>query len=322
MIADHADTAAEHHASAFGLTWHSDIPLDGFDVVSSSNDEGLRTATMRIRRVAALTDRGVGRPLTRGHLYADGVRLGWGDEVVFDLIDGDRIDYCPGPDWQGSMPVPFYSSFAAITLAWRGAIPFHAGMIEVDGQAVLIAGPSGAGKSSLTAGLLGIGARLVADDLAVVRVENAHDGDRRIEAVRGRPTMRQHRDTAARIDSDLRMPIIGDPRDKWLVRPRARTDAAVLPLAGLLALTEQPLVLDGRAKLALLATHLFRPRRLAALPNHAARKRDLLAIAAAIPVATFPAITTFDPRDQQDRADHAMARIRTMIAAHPARTTP
>jgi ABC-type cobalamin/Fe3+-siderophores transport system ATPase subunit len=324
LVADHSDAAAEHHASAFGLTWHSDIALDGFDVVSPSRGEVQRTGIMRVRRVAALADRGPGRQLNRGRLYADGVRLGWGDEVVFDMIDGDRIDYLPGPGWQGSMPLTFYSSFAAITLAWRGAIPFHACMVEVDGHAVLIAGPSGAGKSSLTAGLLGIGARLFADDLAVVRVANGpigngRIGNGRIEAVRGRPTMRQHRDTAARIDADLCVPIAGDPRDKWLVRPRARADAAVLPLAGLLVLTDQPLVLDGRAKLALLAANLFRPRRLAALPNQAARKHDLLAIAATIPVAAFPAITTFDPRDQKDRADDALARIRTMIAARATR---
>lgn len=320
---------ADHYASAFGLTWHSDIALDGFDSVSSKG-EAQRSATIEVRCVDALADRGAGRPINRGRLYADGVRLGWGDDIVFDMIDGDRIEYLPGPDWRGSMPFTFYSSFAAVTLAWRGAIPFHACMVEVDGYAVLIAGRSGAGKSSLTAGLLGIGARLFADDLAAVRVENGHSGAGsveakcveavRVKAVRGRPTMRQHRDTAARIDADLRMPIVGDARDKWLVRPRARADDAVLPLAGLLVLTDQPLVLDGPAKLGLLARHLFRPRRLAALPNQAARKRDLLAIAAAIPVATFPAITTFDPRDQESRADHAMARIRTMIAAQPART--
>lgn len=345
MIADHADqaetvvdrtdAAADYCASAFGLTWHSDIALDGFDVVSSEGPVSRaaiigvpraaiigvpRAAIMQVRRVATLTDRGPGRPTDRGCLYADGVRLGWGDDVVFDMIDGDRIEYLPGPEWRGSMPLAFYSSVAAITLAWRGAIPFHACMVEVDGHAVLIAGRSGAGKSSLTAGLLSIGARLFADDLAVVRVENAHDGSRRIEAVRGRPTMRQHRDTAARIDADLCIPVAGDLRDKWLVRPRARASDDPLPLAALMALTEQPRVLDARGKLALLAGHLFRPRRLAALPNQVERRRDLLAIAAAIPASCFPAITTFDPRDQEDRADEALARIRTMIAAWSART--
>ncbi|RXD02131.1 hypothetical protein EQZ23_18455 [Sphingomonas sp. UV9] len=305
---------AFYRASAFGLTWHSDIALDGFDQLPPTLDRG--QGGVRVARVTALAERGIGRPINRGRLYGDGIRLGWEDEVTFDMIDGTRIDYLPGPDWRGTFPFSFYATIAALTLAWRGAIPFHACMVEVDGYAVLIAGPSGAGKSSLTAGLLGIGTRLVADDMAVVRIE-----DGRIEASRGRPTMRQHRDTAARVDADLRLPIPGDLRDKWLVRPRARADDAILPLAGLLVLTKGSIMPDASAKLALLSAHLFRPQWLAALPNHAARRRDLLTIAAAIPVLTFPAIATFDPHDQEERAYRALARIRTMIAARPARTS-
>jgi energy-coupling factor transporter ATP-binding protein EcfA2 len=197
-------------------------------------------------------------------------------------------------------------------------------MIEVDGQAVLIAGPSGAGKSSLTAGLLGIGARLVADDLSIVRVEAGRAGAGRagagrIRAYRGRPTMRQHRDTAARIDADLRQPIPDDLRGKWLVRPRARSSEIDLPLGGMLVLTHRPIARDAASKLALLSAQLFRPRWFAALPDQAARRRDLLAIAAAVPVDDFPAITMFDAQDQAARARHALARIRTMIAR---RTTP
>lgn len=304
----------DHHASAFGLTWHSDIALDGFDQCPAATDRP--HADVRVTRVAALADRGAGRALNRGLLYPDGIRLGWGDEVVFDMIEGDRIDYLPGPGWRGSLPLTFYNTISAVTLAWRGVIPFHACMVEVDGYAVLIAGRSGAGKSSLTAGLLSIGARLIADDLAMVRVANG-----RIEALRGRPTMRQHLDTAARIDADLRVPLADDPRGKWLVRPRARSDDVALPLAGLVTLTDQPLALDARAKLAALAAHLFRPRWLAALPNQTIRRHDLLKVAAAIPVVTFPAITTFDPDDQAERADRALARIRTMIATRSARTS-
>ena len=303
----------DHRASAFGLTWQSDIALDGFDQAPPTTDTARR---VRVTRVTALADRGEGRAVNRGLLYPDGIRLGWDDEVVFDMIDGDRIDYLPGPGWRGSLPFTFYSTISAVTLAWRGAIPFHACMIEIDGYAVLIAGRSGAGKSSLTAALLGIGARLVADDLAMI-----HVADGRIEALHGRPTMRQHRDTAARIDADLRMPVPDDPRGKWLVRPRARARDVALPLAGLLILTDQPLALDARAKLAALATHLFRPRWLAALPNKTARSHDLLKIAAAIPVLPFPAISTFDPHDQEGRAHRALARIRTMIAARTARTS-
>jgi hypothetical protein len=327
----------DHCAACFGLTWYSDIALDGFSQCLPTADDA--RSRVQVSRVATLADRGAGRPLNRGRLYADGIRFGWGDEVVFDMIDGARITYLPGPDWRGTLPFAFYSTLSALTLAWRGAIPFHAGMIEVDGQAVMIAGPSGAGKSSLTAGLLGIGAQLVADDLSIVRVEagrvetgwveagDVEAGDveaggiraGRIRAYRGRPTMRQHRDTAARIDADLRQPIPDDPRGKWLVRPRARSSEIDLPLGGMLVLTHRPIAHDAAGKLALLSAQLFRPRWFAALPDLAARRRDLLAIAAAVPVDGFPAITMFDAQDQAARAHHALARIRTMIAA---RTSP
>lgn len=307
----------DHCAACFGLTWYSDIALDGFSQCLPTADDA--RSRVQVSRVATLADRGAGRPLNRGRLYADGIRFGWADEVVFDMIDGARITYLPGPDWRGTLPFAFYSTLSALTLAWRGAIPFHAGMVEVDGQAVLIAGPSGAGKSSLTAGLLGIGARLVADDLAIVRVEAGRGGAGRIRAYRGRPTMRQHRDTAARIDADLRQPIPDDPRGKWLVRPRARSSEIDLPLAGMLVLTHRPIARDAASKLALLSAQLFRPRWFAALPDQAARRRDLLAIAAAVPVDGFPVITMFDAQDQAARAHDALARIRTMIAR---RTTP
>lgn len=307
-------TVPDHRASAFGLTWRSDIALDGFDSDRAATGDDARPIDVRVARTPALGHRGAGRPVNLGWVYPDGVRLTWQDEVMFDMIGGDRIDYLPGAGWRGALPPAFYSTVAALTLAWRGTIPLHACTVEVDGHAVLIAGRSGAGKSSLTAGLLRVGAYLVADDLSAVCVKGG-----RVTALRGRPTMRQHRETAAAIDADLRAPIADDPRDKWLVRPRARSCEEGLPLAGLLALSEHDDTFDIAARIALLGAHLFRPRWLAAMPNHAGRRRDLLAIAA-LPIDSFPAIASFDPQDQEPRAERALARIRTMIARHADRS--
>lgn len=49
----------------------------------------------------------------------------------------------------------------------------HANCVAVDGKGLLIMGPSGSGKSSLALQMMGLGARLVADD----RVDLARRGD-------------------------------------------------------------------------------------------------------------------------------------------------
>ena len=48
----------------------------------------------------------------------------------------------------------------------------HATAVSIDGHGVLITGPSGAGKSDLALRLIGRGAKLVADDRVVTRVNS------------------------------------------------------------------------------------------------------------------------------------------------------
>lgn len=47
----------------------------------------------------------------------------------------------------------------------------HASAVEIAGHGLLILGPSGAGKSSLALALMGLGARLVADDRVILRAD-------------------------------------------------------------------------------------------------------------------------------------------------------
>jgi HPr kinase/phosphorylase len=53
-------------------------------------------------------------------------------------------------------------------------VTLHATCVAVDGKGLLILGPSGAGKSSLALQMMGLGARLVADDrVDLVRRDDA-----------------------------------------------------------------------------------------------------------------------------------------------------
>jgi hypothetical protein len=298
---------ADHYASGFGLCWRADLPLPELFELSGSAKAFI--GEVEVRRVDRLADRSPLRMVNKGFVYSDGIRLAWNGEVVFDMFDGKRIDYLPQERWRQLLPASFYSTVAALTAAWCGAVPLHACAVEIDDRAFLIAGPSGAGKSSLAAQLIGLGARHVADDLTVVR---AGLEGQAIETFPGRPAMRQHRATAALVPASLCAPVQGDDRGKWLVRPTARTRLAKLPLAGILLLEaggERP---DPARKAALVASHLFRPRWINALPNRGAIRRQMLEVGSRVPIETFPPLAAFDPVLAAKRADEALELFRNM----------
>ena len=288
-----------HLAIAFGLSWRSDIALDGFEAAGISVAVG---EPVDVYRSDSLPDRGGGRPMPGGMLYPDGIRFAWREEVVFDMRDGASIAYHPGRDWTGALPVCFYSTVAALTVAWRGLVPLHACAVAVDGKAVVIAGTTGVGKSTLTAGLVGLGADFVADDLTVVSVGAAH-----IRVPRGRPTIRLHPNTAARLDTTDAVAARDDPRGKWLASPRRRQRDDRLDL-GAIVVIEDALPVETPPAVVLLA-HLFRPRLLAALPNRAALIRDVVAMAARVSILSYPAQTDSCEAVQDDRAKDMMGRI-------------
>lgn len=289
-----------YRATAFGLYWRSDVPLVGFEQAPpGSTPPGV---PIDVYRLDALEDRPRGRPVNRGFVYDDGIRFHWSDDVVFDMTEGVRIGYRPGPGWTGSMPASFYSTVTALTAAWRGMIPLHACAVELDGKAVLIAGAAGAGKSTLTADLLARGARFVADDLVVARIGD----DGRIGVARGRPTIRLHADTAARLDTIDAAPVPGDPRGKWLAQPRRHSHADTLDLSAVLILDAQTPPEDTAPTPAAISAsrlfaHLFRKRWIKALPMRTALMRDLLTIATKVPVLAYPAQPAFSSADRSDR---------------------
>lgn len=284
-------------ATAFGVRWQADLPLPFFNTAPDA------PADIVVECVDRLADRAVMQAVDRGAIFPDGFRLKWNQEVVFDAFNGDRVTYLPGPDWAGGLPVSFFSTVAALLLAWRGALPFHACAVEFEDEAFLIAGASGSGKSTLAAGLVGLGARLVSDDLSVL---HADSGSTRLIVHPGRATMRLSRDFASSIAGDERHAVPEDPRGKWQVRPHARLVDRAVPVVGVLLLGSAASSIAPKDRPALLMEQLFRPRWLAALPQHRRLIGQILRYGPTLPINAFPSIGTTAVPDPARRAQEAL----------------
>jgi hypothetical protein len=284
-------------ARAFGHNWDSDIPLTLFDRAESEGGPAIL-----VRRRADLAERETIRSIPGGVLCPGGFRFRWGDQATFDIIGGTRVDYVPGTGWADSLPAAFYSTIAALTVAWRGYLALHASAVEIDGSAVLIAGRSGAGKSTLAAGLLRCGARLIGDDLTVIDPATAR-------VTVGRPAMRLHRDTASTLRVRSLTEVPDDPRGKVLVQPDARYTGPELPVGAIVFLDEISGKIRPEAALALLGVHRFRPRWQDVLPQQAGRMRALISLAGSTSILGLPAIRLFSPSEVVDRCQVVLAAL-------------
>jgi hypothetical protein len=294
-----------YRASAFGLVWQADLPLTRFRGCESP----ATVPDVRIGRVAALLPRAGGVEINRGWIYADGIRLVWEEEVAFDLHGAERIDYAPGPAWSGALPDAFYSTVAALTLAWRGLLPFHASTVAIDGRAVLIAGTAGVGKSTLAAALMGQGARWLADDLSAV----SRDAAGRFHAHPGRTAARLHASVCTWIAATERRPAKADPRGKRLVELVDAANVEPTELAGMLALGLEAGPLAGFRRPAMLTRQTFRPRWLAQLPNAPLRRLQVLALASKLPVIGVPVVEMRDAAAFRAQGEAVLALIRSTL---------
>ncbi len=292
-------------ARAFGLDWQADLPLPLFREL-----EGPASAPdLRIARAERLPPRAGGVPINRGWIHDDGVRFVWEDVAAFDMTRGERIDYVPGPAWGGALPDTFYSTVAALTLAWRGPTPFHASTVEIDGRAVLIAGASGAGKSTLAAALAAQGARWLADDLSAVEC----DASGRFVAHQGRRAARLHAAVGAWIAATELRRAGADPNAKRVVALKATASAAAPELAAMLLLGRAPGPVAAAERAPVLMRQVFRPRWLGLLPNASLRRRQMLDLAARIPVLGLPAAEMRDAASFSARGAEALAAIRSAL---------
>ncbi len=267
-----------YFAECFGLGWRSDIPLPNFHPGNpeSWDKRGLHQIT--VEQVDHLVERRVTHSMPTQRLRqicSDGARIEWGDQAIFDLIGGDRVSYCAGPDWTGDMPIGFYATIAALICTWRGAIPMHASAVEWHGQAIIVAGPAGAGKSTSIAAMLAAGASLVGDDLTVMA-----GGPEPVMIYRGRPAIRLHADTAPWVPNRAPPVPAGDGSGKWIVRPSKCCSDDKLPLGALLILGGDDSRLSPIVAMQAVRGILFRPRIQAAMPGYGEAMAKLMRAAA------------------------------------------
>lgn len=292
------------HARFAGLDWSADLPLDQFDPAPAAMPRAIS-----VFRQSASAMESPDRTVGRAQIGADGVRFDCGDEVSFELQGMDRIRWMPGTDWRGRLPVSFFSSVAAITLASRGILPLHASTVVLDGKAWLIAGNAGAGKSTLAAELLSAGAQLLADDLTPLL-----PGPQPL-VWRGRPAMRLHPETCAGVIQSAPPQPTDDGRGKLLVRPAARAADQAWPVGGILLLGNADReTLNGSEAAIGFGAILFRPRIVSALPGRVQLRKGLLELARTIPMALIPPVSGFDAASRSARIEATLGAISRLTA--------
>ena len=287
------------HARFAGLDWSADVPLDQFDQAPLGAPGAIEVTRQPEPRMTAPLHK-----VGRASIGAEGVRFDCDDEVSFELRGTDRIGWVPGLDWSGCLPISFFSSMAAITLASRGILPLHASAVVLHDKAWLIVGTSGAGKSTLAAELLGAGAQLLADDLTPLS-----PGAQPL-VWRGRPAMRLHPATCDTFEHAAPPQETGDERGKLLVRTAMRAEDRGWPVGGVLLLANAVGRGFGETETALAyGSILFRPKIISALPGHAQLRKGLLDLARSVPMALVPQFWHFDAESRAARIDQTLQAI-------------
>ena len=116
--------------------------------------------------------------------HADGERalitLFDGRRLAADRASGSAVLHGPAPD-PDELVHPLLGSVATVFSKWLGREVFHAGVVAVDGRALVLLGDNGAGKSTLLASAALRGHAVLADDLAVTDGDWVHAGPRQLD---------------------------------------------------------------------------------------------------------------------------------------------
>lgn len=146
----------------------------------------------------------------------------------FLVEDGINITLDRNPEAEDvRLAVLFFTSVLAVLLQQRGLLVLHANTALTPHGAVTVSGESGAGKTTTVAGLLDNKCQLLADDITVLRLNDAG----LVEVIPGPPQLHLCEDTAKIFGYDIQ----GIPRFPW------RRMKAAVPVHHIMAAQPAPL---------------------------------------------------------------------------------
>jgi energy-coupling factor transporter ATP-binding protein EcfA2 len=191
-------------------------------------------------------------------------------------------------------------------LALRGLIPIHGTALDIGGTAILLCGRSGAGKSTFAANLIGLGARLISDDLTALQ---ALPG-RGVSLLSGRPGMRLHPGTARWLATRGNVESIEPSHDgKVLVRPARVPPFSEWPLKAIYLLDRQDTALPDPLRGAAFRAQVFRPKLMRKLPGHDARMASLECMARTLGLLRVLDLSGYSQNLALERAERILEHI-------------
>ena len=166
-----ADMPGVYQYKAYGLGFHSQLPLADFPIQEATGDVQIRLA--EIDNDMAKSD----LVHTYRKLYPDHALISIEDVGLFQVNQGREILVHPFPNADGRLVQRYLlGSIMAILLSQRERLVLHASVIDLAGRGIAFLGASGAGKSSTAAAFLSRGYPILVDDIAAIELteESAH----------------------------------------------------------------------------------------------------------------------------------------------------
>jgi hypothetical protein len=166
-----------HRYAAFGYRIESATALPELDPAPFQSPADWRVLVAEESPALAAgellgTDTVYGNVLVRAYRLTSGFRIAFDDTGTFDIRTSDRaiVWYRGAQATDVAFRADLLGRVLALAAHADGCLALHASAVSIEGGAVAFIGPKHAGKSTLAMALVRHGARLLTDDMLVVRL--------------------------------------------------------------------------------------------------------------------------------------------------------